>query len=76
MKNPVALLLLYLWYTRASESRWWIRIRAEYELPAIRTYLERYHGDNSVIQALLPSIQYATNSYRAISCSARVIIET
>lgn len=59
MKDPVALLLLCLWYTRASESRWWISIRAEYELPAIRAYLERHHGDNSVIQALLPSLQYA-----------------
>lgn len=57
MKDPVALLLLYLWYTRARESRWWISIRAKYELPAICTYLETYHRDNSVIQALISSLQ-------------------
>jgi hypothetical protein len=52
-KDPVALLLLYLWYTRASESRWWIDHRARYELPALRTYLQRHHRDNVIIQALL-----------------------
>ncbi|KAL2814349.1 hypothetical protein BDW59DRAFT_154429 [Aspergillus cavernicola] len=53
-KDPVALLLLCLWYTRASESKWWIKIRARYELPAICIYLRRHHGDNSAIQALIP----------------------
>ncbi|UKZ69576.1 uncharacterized protein TrAtP1_010582 [Trichoderma atroviride] len=56
MKDPVALLLLCLWYTKASESRWWISIRAKHELPAICSYLEIYHKDNSVIQALIPSL--------------------
>jgi hypothetical protein len=53
-KDPIALLLLCLWYTRARESKWWIDLRARYELPAICTYLQRYHGDNSAIQALIP----------------------
>ncbi|KAK9350580.1 hypothetical protein V1523DRAFT_442517 [Lipomyces doorenjongii] len=53
-KDPVALLLLCLWYTRARESKWWIGLRARYELPAICTYLQRYHRDNSAIQALIP----------------------
>jgi hypothetical protein len=53
-KDPVARLLLSWWYTRARESKWWIDLRARYELPAICTYLQRYHGDNSVIQALIP----------------------
>jgi hypothetical protein len=52
-RDPVALALLYLWYTRAHESRWWIDHRARYELPALRTYLQRYHRDNDTIQALL-----------------------
>ena len=43
-KDPVALMLLYLWYTKARESRWWIELRARYELPAIRTYLQRTTG--------------------------------
>jgi hypothetical protein len=53
-KDPVALLLLCLWYTRARESKWWIELRARSEVPAICTYLQRYHGDNSAIQALIP----------------------
>jgi hypothetical protein len=53
-KDPVALLLLCLWYTRARESKWWIDVRARYELPAICAYLQRYHGDNNAIQALIP----------------------
>jgi hypothetical protein len=53
-KDPVALLLLHLWYTRARQSIWWIDIRARYELPAICAYLRRFHGDNNAIQALLP----------------------
>ncbi|KAL2869114.1 uncharacterized protein BJX67DRAFT_32626 [Aspergillus lucknowensis] len=53
-KDPVALLLLALWYTRACESKWWIEIRARYELVAICTYLLRYHADNSAIRALVP----------------------
>jgi hypothetical protein len=53
-KDPVALLLLCLWYTRARESKWRIDLRARYELPAICTYLQRYHTDNSTIQTLIP----------------------
>lgn len=52
-KDPVALMLLLLWYMRAGKSVWWIDLRARYEIPAIRTYLQRYHGDNTAIQALL-----------------------
>ena len=52
-KDPVALLLLYLWYTRARRSRCWIDHRARYELPAIRAYLQRYHADKRCIQAIL-----------------------
>jgi hypothetical protein len=53
-KDPVALLLLCLWYTRAREARWWIELRARHEIPAICMYLHRYHKDNSAIQALIP----------------------
>ncbi|KAL3451715.1 hypothetical protein BJX65DRAFT_321452 [Aspergillus insuetus] len=53
-KDPVALILLGLWYSRASETKWWIEVRARYELPAIWTYLKRYHGDNGAIQVLRP----------------------
>ncbi|KAI9748556.1 MAG: hypothetical protein M4579_007192 [Chaenotheca gracillima] len=52
-KDPVALLLLYLWYTKARECRWWVDLRARYEIPAIRTYLQRHYSDIGTIQALL-----------------------
>ena len=53
-KDPVALLLLCLWYVKARGSRWWIDVRARFEIPAICTYLQRHHRDNSAIQALIP----------------------
>ncbi|KAI3329288.1 hypothetical protein HD806DRAFT_279712 [Xylariaceae sp. AK1471] len=53
-KDPVALSLLCLWYTRARQDIWWIDVRARHELSAIATYLQKYHGGNSVIQALIP----------------------
>ena len=52
-KDPVALLLLCLWYTRARKSKWWIDLRARYEVPAICAYLQRL-GADAAIQALLP----------------------
>ncbi|OAA55290.1 hypothetical protein SPI_08385 [Niveomyces insectorum RCEF 264] len=53
-KDPVALLLLCLWYTKARHIRWWIHFRARYEIPAICIYLQRYHKDNRTIQRLIP----------------------
>ncbi|RFN54215.1 putative c6 finger domain protein [Fusarium flagelliforme] len=35
-RDPVALLLLYLWYRKAGRSIWWIELRARVECPAIR----------------------------------------
>ncbi|SCV25290.1 related to C6 finger domain protein [Fusarium fujikuroi] len=55
-KDPIALTLLYLWYTRARECRWWIDIRATYEMPAIRTYLQRYYQDWGHVQKLLSRV--------------------
>ncbi|CAF3592197.1 unnamed protein product [Fusarium graminearum] len=52
-KDPVALLLLYLWYRKAGRSIWWIELRARVECPAIRMYVEMYHGDDVVVNALL-----------------------
>lgn len=44
-KDPISLVLLYLWYNIISASRWWITLRTQFELPAIYTYLQRYHKD-------------------------------
>ena len=53
-KDPVALLLLCLWYGEARKSTWWVDFRAQYEVPAICTYLKRYHKGNVAVQALIP----------------------
>ncbi|KAI1131409.1 hypothetical protein F5Y10DRAFT_233606 [Nemania abortiva] len=53
-KDPVALLLLYLWYRKAGRSIWWIDLRARVECPAICLYLRRYHAENHSVQAFLP----------------------
>ncbi|KPM39419.1 hypothetical protein AK830_g7166 [Neonectria ditissima] len=53
-KDPVALLLLSLWYARSSGVLWWIKQRARVENRAIRLYLERAQCDDR-IQQLLPS---------------------
>lgn len=52
-KDPAALLLLYLWYCKASRGTWWIELRARVECPAIRLYLQSYHKDDAVIHAIL-----------------------
>lgn len=53
-KDPVALLLLYLWYRQAGRCMWWIGLRARVECPSICTYLRLYHIEHSAVQALLP----------------------
>jgi hypothetical protein len=56
-KDPIALFLLGLWYTKACFSTWWIACRSSIESKSIIMYLQRYHGDNSAIQACLPFFQ-------------------
>ncbi|KAJ6020958.1 hypothetical protein N7540_006462 [Penicillium herquei] len=53
-KDPIALLLLCLWYAKARRVRWWIDFRARFELPAICDYLRLYHGGNIPVQSLIP----------------------
>lgn len=53
-KDSVALLLLYLWYRKASRSIWWIELRARVECPSICSYLQLYHKGNVAIQAYFP----------------------
>lgn len=52
-KDPVALVLLYLWYRKSSRSIWWIELRARMECPAIVLYLQLYHKGNVAIQTFL-----------------------
>jgi hypothetical protein len=53
-KDPVALLLFALWYTKARRAVWWIEPRATVECQSICLYLQRYHKSNSAIQESLP----------------------
>jgi len=53
-RDPVALLLLYLWYRKASRSIWWIELRARVECPSICSYLRLYHRGDAAVQAFLP----------------------
>lgn len=53
-KDPVALLLLYLWYCKAGRSIWWIELRARVECPSICSYLGLYHRERSAVHAFLP----------------------
>ncbi|KAF5720916.1 putative C6 finger domain-containing protein [Fusarium globosum] len=54
-RDPVALLLLYIWYRKAGRSIWWVELRARVECPAICLYLQRYHADEVAVHALLQS---------------------
>ncbi|OAL49107.1 hypothetical protein IQ07DRAFT_541596 [Pyrenochaeta sp. DS3sAY3a] len=53
-KDPIALLLLHLWYEKAGRSIWWIDLRAQVECPAICSYLALHHGKDETLQELLP----------------------
>ncbi|KAL3461949.1 hypothetical protein BJX64DRAFT_150973 [Aspergillus heterothallicus] len=53
-RDPVALLLLHLWYQKAGRCLWWIEMRSRIEGPAICMYLRRYHKDREDILQFLP----------------------
>ncbi|KAJ3577371.1 hypothetical protein NPX13_g3197 [Xylaria arbuscula] len=53
-KDPLALLLMYLWYCKAGRSIWWIELRARVECPSICSYLRLYHKEHDAVHAFLP----------------------
>ena len=53
-KDPVALLLLYLWYRKAGCGVWFIEARARVECPSICSYLRRYHKGYTAVHSFLP----------------------
>ncbi|KAL4944289.1 hypothetical protein BDV06DRAFT_210390 [Aspergillus oleicola] len=55
-KDPVALLLLYLWYSKVGRAIWWVELRARVEAPAIGLYLRRYHADDKALMAFLEGV--------------------
>ncbi|KAK4946080.1 hypothetical protein LTR10_014882 [Elasticomyces elasticus] len=53
-KDPVALLLLLFWYSKASKfDTWWLRKRANLEYRAIMRYLLERHGEDGRITKLV-----------------------
>jgi hypothetical protein len=52
-KDPLAMLLLSLWYAKTSEFQWWLSRRAALECQAICIYLETHHSDKREIVDLL-----------------------
>ncbi|KAK4120172.1 hypothetical protein N657DRAFT_649524 [Parathielavia appendiculata] len=53
-RDPVALLILALWYEKSRHHVWWIWHRATVEYQAIALYLRRLYWDNAGILELLP----------------------
>lgn len=53
-KDPVALLLLYLWYRKAGRNIWWIELRARVECPSICSYLRLDDKADVAIYEFLP----------------------
>lgn len=59
-RDPVALLLLYIWYSKVGRSIWWVHLRARVECPSICSYLRRYHGEKVAVLAFLPGVSLAS----------------
>ena len=53
-KDPVALLIMALWYRRTRSVAWRIEQRAAIECQSICLYLERQHQEAGDIMDLLP----------------------
>ncbi|OAQ96931.1 hypothetical protein LLEC1_04238 [Akanthomyces lecanii] len=53
-KDPVALILLCMWYDSARRAKWWIEMRAKYEYAAIRSYLQLHYGEHIAVKRLPP----------------------
>jgi hypothetical protein len=53
-KDPIALLVLAWWYTKARHICWWMEYRALVECQSICLYLLQNHGENAEIDRLLP----------------------
>ena len=66
-KDPIALLLLYLWYRKAGRSIWWVELRARVECPSICSYLRIYHNEYSDVLAFLPGGLFVDNWSRIMT---------
>ncbi|KAL2197089.1 hypothetical protein P885DRAFT_68973 [Corynascus similis CBS 632.67] len=53
-RDPIALLLLAIWYEKSRSHIWWMRHRATVEYQAISLYLRRCQGHNKAMMELLP----------------------
>lgn len=55
-KDPVALLLMALWYSQVRGTVWWLDQRATVEGQAICFYLQTFHKDDEGIQQILKEV--------------------
>ncbi|KAH9893116.1 hypothetical protein F4778DRAFT_310174 [Xylariomycetidae sp. FL2044] len=53
-KDPIALLLIYLWYCKTGRSIWWIGLRARVECASICLYLRLHHQHRDELHVFLP----------------------
>jgi hypothetical protein len=57
-KDPVALILLGLWYSSRSQSgAWWVACRATVESKSIILYLRKYHGDDHTLKPFIDMLE-------------------
>jgi hypothetical protein len=56
-KDPIALILMGLWYTKARLASWSISCRATIESKSILLYLHKYHGGNLNIRKVLSLLE-------------------
>lgn len=53
-RDPMALIMLCMWYETARKTKWWIEMRAQYECAAIRSYIQLHHSEHVAVKRLLP----------------------
>ena len=69
-KDPVALLLMCLWFSKVRGTVWWLDQRATVEGDAIFLYLQRFHKDNQLIQQVLKEARIGAD-YQVTGCCQR-----
>ena len=62
-KDPVALVMMALWYELVEQSTWWMSGRAYLECRAIWTYLRRYHTNDPRIRSFVDNYMINDQSF-------------
>ncbi|VUC29748.1 unnamed protein product [Clonostachys rosea] len=75
MKDPIALVLLALWYSKARKTIWWVDLRAATELEAICMYLRQYYSNDLVIMGTLRYISMERHHKRIYSIKKTALVD-